>query len=49
MTFHGILIGSEHFDRNISNVFEFFVKFKILVENLFSCNIKQMQSDGRGR
>jgi hypothetical protein len=31
-----------------SDVFNYFVQFKNLVENLFSCTIKQFQSDGGG-
>ena len=33
---------------NKSDVFQSFVKFKLLVENQFSSIIKQLQSDGRG-
>jgi hypothetical protein len=31
-----------------SEVFENFIKFKLLVENQFSTKIKQIQSDGGG-
>jgi hypothetical protein len=31
-----------------SDVFNYFVQFKNFVENLFSCTIKQFQSDGGG-
>jgi hypothetical protein len=34
--------------HNKSKVFEHFVKFKLLVENQFTSNIKQLQSDGGG-
>jgi hypothetical protein len=30
------------------DVFHYFVQFKGLVENLFSCKIKQFQGDGGG-
>jgi hypothetical protein len=34
--------------HNKSDVFSIFVKFKSIVENQFSCSIKQFQSDGGG-
>lgn len=41
-----ILLGCIHYLKNL--IFLCFIKFKGLVENIFSCKIKQFQTDNGG-